>query len=332
MASSVVATVDLDRTGRQVGHLVVPWSRDESGWGNLLTPIAVINGGPGPTALLTGGNHGDEFEGPVALRRLVTSLRPEQVRGRVIVVPGLNQAALAVGRRHSPIDGANLNRSFPGDPTGTVSRRLAHYVTTELVERADLVLDLHSGGTSMVFVPFVATHDLPDREQLARTLPYLRSFGTPFAAVIKEPDPRGMLDNVVEERGKVFVTTEIGGGRTLTARTVDLAHRGVLNTLRQAGLLEGEPEHTGDPRFVRMVDDGTVLAPAAGLFEPHVDPGDEAAEGEAVATIHPLDDLAAPPRLLTAPLTGVVVMRHAPGLVAAGDPVASLALDAPAPW
>jgi predicted deacylase len=69
--SAVPCTIDLDGVGRSVGHFAVPWSRDESGWGNLMTPIAVIANGDGPTILLTGGNHGDEFEGPVALRRLI---------------------------------------------------------------------------------------------------------------------------------------------------------------------------------------------------------------------------------------------------------------------
>lgn len=114
--SSVSCTIDLDGFGKSTGHVVAPWSRDESGWGNLLTPIAVIANGEGPTVLLTGGNHGDEFEGPVALRRLVHALDADDVAGRIIVVPGLNHAALRVGKRLSPIDGVNMRS--PALPTG----------------------------------------------------------------------------------------------------------------------------------------------------------------------------------------------------------------------
>jgi hypothetical protein len=77
---------------------------------------------------------------------------------------------------------------------------------------------------------------------------------------MREPDPIGMLDTVVEELGKVFLTTEIGGGRTVSPRTVDIAHRGVVNTLRKAGVLAGEPDVPAPPRLVRMTDDGTTMA------------------------------------------------------------------------
>lgn len=330
--TTVTSTIDLDATGRHVGHLIAPWSRDESGWGNLLTPVAVIANGEGPTVLLTGGNHGDEFEGPVALRRLVASLDVDDVQGRVIVVPGLNQAALRAGRRHSPIDGANMNRSFPGDPRGSMTERLADYVCRELVARADIVLDIHSGGSSMVFEPFVATHDLDDPGQMASTLEYLRVFGTPYATIIREPDPAGMLDNVVEESGKTFLTTEIGGGRSVSARTVELAYRGVLNTLRHAEVLAGECEMVRPPHLLRMVDEGTPLAPHAGLFEPHADPGAEIDAGAPLVSIHHLDDLSQAPTLVPAPIDGLVIMRHSPGLVAAGDPIASIAVPLDPPW
>ncbi|MDY7100097.1 MAG: succinylglutamate desuccinylase/aspartoacylase family protein [Actinomycetota bacterium] len=325
--SGITCTIDLDAPGTSVGHLVAPWSRDESGWGNLLTPIAVIARGDGPTVLLTAGNHGDEFEGPVALRRLVAELDASDVSGRVIVVPALNQAALKVGRRHSPIDNANMNRSFPGNPTGSITERLAHFVCVELVRRADIVVDLHSGGTSMTFEPFVATHDLTDRHRFEETYDYLTSFGAPLAVIMREPDPIGMLDTVVEELGKVFLTTEIGGGRTVSSRTVEIAHRGVVNTLRHAGVLDGEPDVPAPPRLVRMTDDGTCMAPVAGLFEPLVDGGEEVTAGTVVGRIHDLDDLARPPHELRAEISGLVIMRHAPGLIAAGDPAASVAVD-----
>jgi N-alpha-acetyl-L-2,4-diaminobutyrate deacetylase len=325
-------TIDLDAPGRATGHVSLPWSRDESGWGNLLTPIAVLANGDGPTVLVTGGNHGDEFEGPVALRSVLHELDPADLQGRLIAVPGLNHAALTVGRRLSPIDGGNLNRSFPGDPLGTTTERVADFVTRELVAVADVVLDIHSGGQSMVFEPMVMTHDLPDPAQEAATASYMKVFGASLAVFAEEPDPAGMLDTTVEALGKVFLTTEIWGGRAVSARTIGIAHRGILNTLRHAGVLAGDPEYDALPDRLRMVADGTVTTPTGGLFRPLVDPGEHVQTGDPVAHIHPLDDLATPPMVLRALVDGLVIMRHNPGLIRSGDPAVCVAVHDPTPW
>ena len=124
--SPISATVDFDAQGVQHGFLKLPISNDESAWGAVMIPVTVIANGEGPTALLTGGNHGDEYEGITALQKLSTSLKAEDVKGRVIIVPMMNTPAAQVGRRTSPMDGGNLNRSFPGDPDGSVTPLDSH--------------------------------------------------------------------------------------------------------------------------------------------------------------------------------------------------------------
>src|SRR5881227_2660294 len=119
--SPIAPTVDFDRDGVQHGFLRLPYSRDDSAWGSVMIPIAVIRNGTGPTALLTGANHGDEYEGPIALTDLARSLPQAEVDGRVIIAPFMNYPAFRAARRVSPIDGGNLNRLFPGRPDGTVS-------------------------------------------------------------------------------------------------------------------------------------------------------------------------------------------------------------------
>ncbi|TGV17774.1 succinylglutamate desuccinylase/aspartoacylase family protein, partial [Mesorhizobium sp. M4B.F.Ca.ET.143.01.1.1] len=128
-------------------------------------PICVIRNGKGPAALLTGGNHGDEYEGPLALYELARTLDPSQVSGTVIIVPAMNYPAFRAGTRTSPIDKGNMNRSFPGRPDGTVTEKIADYFQRELLPRADIVFDFHSGGKTLDFVPFCAAHTLPDKEQ-----------------------------------------------------------------------------------------------------------------------------------------------------------------------
>src|SRR6516225_11124102 len=157
-ASPISPSVDFERDGVQHGHLRLPYSRDDSAWGSVMIPICVIKRGHGPSVLLTGANHGDEYEGPVALFDLARTLRAEEVSGRVIIVPAMNYPAFLAGTRTSPIDKGNLNRSFPGSPDGTITQKIADYVTRHLLPLADLVLDFHSGGRTLDFLPYAATH------------------------------------------------------------------------------------------------------------------------------------------------------------------------------
>src|SRR5438309_2152456 len=119
--SPISASVDFARDGVQHGHLKLAHSRDDSAWGSVMIPIAVVKRGEGPTALLTGGNHGDEYEGPISLFDLARTLRPDEVTGRVVILPAMNYPAFRAGTRTSPIDKGNMNRAFPGRPDGTAT-------------------------------------------------------------------------------------------------------------------------------------------------------------------------------------------------------------------
>ena len=151
--SRIAAEVDFERNGRQYGFLRLFHSVHSSAYGFIPIPIVVLKNGEGPTALFVSGNHGDEYEGQVALCNLAKSLDPAQMQGRVILLPAANFPAALAGRRTSPIDQGNLNRLFPGDPDGTVTQQIAFYIEHALVPLADLVCDLHSGGSSLMYVP-----------------------------------------------------------------------------------------------------------------------------------------------------------------------------------
>src|SRR5690606_9267650 len=101
-------------------------------------PIVCIRNGRELTALLVAGNHGDEYEGQVALRRLINSTDPKAVTGRLLIVPSLNFPAVEAGIHVSPLDSGNLNREFPGKAEGTPTQMIAHYVCSELLPRADI--------------------------------------------------------------------------------------------------------------------------------------------------------------------------------------------------
>ncbi|MER2508656.1 N(2)-acetyl-L-2,4-diaminobutanoate deacetylase DoeB [Amaricoccus sp.] len=329
--SPVVPTIDLDGTGARHGHLRLPHSRDDSAWGSVMIPITVIRNGEGPVALLTGGNHGDEYEGPLALFDLARSLDPASVRGAVVIVPALNFPAFRAGTRTSPIDRGNLNRAFPGRPDGTVTEKIADFVQRELLPRADFVLDFHSGGRTLDFLPFAAAHALPDKAREAAGFAAVAAFGAPWSMRMLEIDAVGMLDTAAEEMGKVFVTTELGGGGAARAETVAIARRGARDLLRHAGILAGEVE-SRPTRWLDMPSgDCFAFAPRAGLCEPMVDLGAVVAKGEVVARIHDYERTGEAPTEIAAGLDGLLTARHFPGLIQMGDCAAVVAVPVEAP-
>jgi N-alpha-acetyl-L-2,4-diaminobutyrate deacetylase len=326
-ASRVTATVDYDADGKQFGVLNVPYSHNESAWGAIRIPVVVIRNGRGPTLLLVGGNHGDEYEGPIALMKLARALEPAAIRGRVILLPALNLPAVLAATRVSPIDQVNMNRAFPGAARGTPTRMMADYVDRTILPLADAVLDLHTGGKTLCFVPFVGMHVLPDAALMARTRDALLAFGAPISLIIEELDTAGMLDTAVEEKGKIFLFTELGGGSGANAATVQIADRGVRNLLHHFGLIDGEAE-PGETRLMHSPDASWFLASDdRGILEPLVDLGAEVAAGQPIVQIHDPEKPAKPAVVYRAAHSGLFIGRHAPGLVRLGDCLAVLATD-----
>src|SRR5918999_6492278 len=99
--STIFTDVDFDRAGKQVGFLNLPHSPNLDAWGVVPIPVCVIKNGKGPTVILEGGNHGDEYEGPITICELIRELDPGRVQGRLILMPANNVHAVMAGRRTS---------------------------------------------------------------------------------------------------------------------------------------------------------------------------------------------------------------------------------------
>ncbi|MBR7957025.1 N(2)-acetyl-L-2,4-diaminobutanoate deacetylase DoeB [Burkholderia cenocepacia] len=329
-ASPITPTVDFDADGEQHGFLKLPYSRDDSAWGAIMIPVTVVKRGDGPTVLLTGGNHGDEYEGPVALSKLAGSLKAADVTGRVIVVPFMNYPAFRAGCRTSPIDAGNLNRSFPGRPDGTVTEKIADYFQRHLLPLATHVLDIHAGGRTLDFVPFAAIHVLENRDQEARCERAMRAFGAPYSMRMLELDSVGLYDSAAEEAGKVFVSTELGGGGTSTAASVAIAERGVYGFLAHAGVIAKDVIDGNVPRSTTTLldmPDGSCFTTSEhrGLLEMCRDLGSEVEAGDVLARVHDIDRTGVTPIEYVARRRGLLAARHFPGIVQPGDTIAVVA-------
>lgn len=325
--SSITLTIDINAEGISHGYMRLPYSRDDSAWGSVMIPVTVAKNGDGPTALLSGGNHGDEYEGPLALTHLAATLDPGDLTGRVIIVPFMNLPAFAAGTRTSPIDCGNMNRAFPGRPDGTVTEKIADYFQRYLLPLADIVLDFHSGGKSLDFLPFAASHVLDDKEQQARCAAARDAFNAPFSMLMREIDSNGMYDSAAESLGKTFVTTELGGAGTTSPETVAIARKGLRNLLIHAGILQGEMI-TAPTRHLHQRNDGCFhFSPTGGLVEFTANLGSRVAKGDVLARIWDSSRTGVPPLDVHANLDGLLAVRHVPGLIQLGDCLAVLAQE-----
>ncbi len=328
--SPITPTIDFSQEGVQHGFLRLPYSRDDSAWGAIMIPLTVVRRGAGPTVLLTGGNHGDEYEGPVSLTKLARNLKASSVHGTVIIIPYMNYPAFVAGRRTSPIDHGNLNRLFPGRPDGTVTEKIADYVYRYLLPMADYVLDIHSGGKTLDFVPFAAIHLLDNKTQQAACEAAMIAFGAPYAMKILELDSVGMLDTAAENMGKVFVSTELGGGGSTTPSSIAITDAGVRRFLIHAGVLRGKVQPVKPPIMLDMPDGSCyTLCHHDGLLEMTKGLGDYVNMGETIANVYDISRTGGAAKVYKAGRDGILAARHYPGLIKSGDTIAVVASVVP---
>lgn len=323
----VICTIAYDRPGRQAGRLQIPRSLNDSGWSQLYVPVVCIANGRGPTVLVTGGVHGDEPEGQIAALNLARETRVEDVRGRLLIMPCLSPEASLAYTRLWP-DGANLNRSFPGSPDGPPDALLADYLTRVVFPMCDAVCDIHSGGRSMLCLPWSEVHLVDDGNQRAAMIEAMLAWNTDYHFAYIDIAGGGLLVGEAERQGKIAVGTELGGGGHVTAGTHRLAARGLRNFLRHTGVLAGALETRASlglppPTFLKALDVGDyVLAPESGLFEAVADLGAPVAAGQVLGRLHFIERPDRPPVEITAAGAGTLCTVRSIAPTRQGDCVA----------
>ncbi|MDO8358753.1 MAG: succinylglutamate desuccinylase/aspartoacylase family protein [Devosia sp.] len=325
--SRIVCDLDFDRNGRQAGYCRAPLSRNTAGWGTVEIPIIVVKNGKGPTVLLTGGVHGDEYEGPIAISRLAQSLDPAKVQGRVIMMPAVNMPAVLSDTRLSPVDNWDINRCFPGNPKGTFSQMLAHFLDSVILPMADISVDMHTAGHSADSAPSTNMHYLPDPAMREKTMAAAAAFGAPYNVVFGGVDEGSTFTSCVERRGIISLGTELGGWGRVSIEGVRVGRRGIDNVLKHMGVIEGDPDTSQRDGSAatshKMVRDPSayVFAPKAGLFEPTHDVGEEVVENEVAGYLHFVEDVDVPPIVLHYKKGGVLWFGAGPGRVTRGDSI-----------
>ena len=312
----------------------VPFTMDGT-WGRVRLPLYLACApSSGPTIVAIGGTHGDEYEGPVGLKNLIAGLDASAlVQGRLIVIPVLNVPAFQADMRQSPLDGVNMNRAFPGDPNGTVTSRIAHFITTQVLSRADVVIDIHSGGAPMEIVRTMSFHQVHDPDAYARFRETALLFGTPFVMIYTSDMGTGLLTEEAEKMGKITIGSELGFGASTDLDGVRWAHHGTLNVMRHHGLLDEPvvdltPDGLDRQRVISATDiDRWITAPASGISEPLQPVGAFVTAGTPVTRIHDFDRWDEPALEIVADLDGYVLARKFRAVTKQGEVVMVIAQE-----
>jgi predicted deacylase len=297
--------------------------------GMLSIPYVNVIGeaGEGPHLTVIAGVHGAEYASIAAARALLAELRPAGLSGTVTVAPVINLPAFWARTPFVvPLDGKNLNRSFPGDADGSAAERIAAAVTERLIQGSDYVIDLHAGDLPEALEPFVF-YDASPVEGRARDLALAYGLGH---LVRQSSDGRtvaGSTSAAAADLGIPSFTAESGECGLLAADAVDRHLRGLRNVLRQLRLLPGDAVAFDPP----VEHDGWIWMRTAdaGWWEPAVATGTLVAEGDLLGTVSPV--LGGTPTRITAPAAGVPLFITSSPAVSADGLLLGLARPAQRP-
>ena len=315
---------DFDAQGKNFG--VARLANADARLGNRI-PIVTIANGSGPTVLLCAGNHGEEDEGQLILRRLIHELEPSDVQGRIIFMPALNYPAVRACTRTSPLDNGNLNRSFPGDGTTGPTAAIARFVVDVLLPLADAGMDLHSAAYDDKYVDTTFLCTCEDAALYRKSLELADAFQAPYMYVVDNIGNTRNFDSAAHAQNVVFVSAELGGGG-MDLETIRIGYRGVRNVLAHLELIAAS-EDASAPESTVYLNAGSrssgVEAPFEGLFEARFDVGDEVAEGQTAGILHSLDEVDRPPKELLFSEPGIVFVKSVSARVFHGSGICKTA-------
>jgi predicted deacylase len=325
-----VGSVQASPGTRASGYLEIPAAADSA----TRIPITVIHGSePGPVLALVAGTHGSEVAPILALQRVRRDVHPTQLRGTLILVHVANLPSyLKRTVYYNPWDGKNLNRVYPGKPDGTVTERIAYAITTEVIERADYLVDMHSGDGNENLRAYNYWNHLgldPRADSIGREM--AQAWGN-YGIVVdterpKDPAASVYTQNTAHLRGKPSITTENGFLGMPDHEMVQANYDGAFRLMRYLGMLDG-PVVLND-RPVWFVRTQVMTSPATGVWHPRVDVGQYVVEGTVLGVV--TDYFGDPIAEVRAPFAGVAMYIVDTPAMSEGEPVSMVAVPA-ADW
>ncbi|WP_425461028.1 succinylglutamate desuccinylase/aspartoacylase family protein [Leekyejoonella antrihumi] len=260
---------------------------------------------------------------------MIRTIQPEHLTGRLVILPALNLPAVRAATRVSPVDGRNLNRTYPGALRGDATQQIAYAVTERLLPSADYALDLHSGGSASFYLPSAYVYQGPNPDMFRRKKAAAELLGLPWSIQVVPRQGPSTFSAAADNAGVCMIATELAGGGMLTSALIDRLSQGLSRLLVGWGVLKAEfgPPDLGGTQWIRFDEDSTIYTPVRGLFEPECRLGDHLSSGERVGWIYPFEELNEPARPVAAPRDGIVTILRRPPLVDLGDALFTLASE-----
>jgi predicted deacylase len=251
-------------------------------------PLLVANGThPGPTLLLTAAMHGTELTGIEVIRRLMReTIKPQKLRGAVIAAPILNPFGFRNASMLTPQDGYNLNRVFPGDPETLLSHRLAHLIFTQLVAKADYLIDFHANPPPAM--QFALIKETQNKEVWQKCREMAAAFGITTVDMVLsfERHRSGTISECAAGEGKPNLTLELLYWRKIDEVSVKTGLRGTCNVMKYLKMIDGEIEKQEGIKMIEgQMTRTEVTANKGGLLHYLKDIGEPIAKGEVIAII-----------------------------------------------
>lgn len=280
----------------------------------LSIPVEIIHGkNPGPVLMVNAAIHGDELNGVEIVRQLIEKIDTNKLKGTLIAVPIVNVFGFIHKSRYLP-DRRDLNRCFPGSEKGSLASRIAHTFFTDVAQKADYIIDLHTGAIHRTNLPQIRACLENDE-----TLRMAKAFGTPV--IIDAALRDGSLRAEAEKNGIPVLTYEAGEALRFEPIAIDAGILGIVRVMQELGMLRMSRKKT--PESVIAKSTNWVRAENDGILRTMVTLGDRVTKNQVLAYISsPLGHVEI---TMKAPKDGIVIGQQTLPLVNEGDAVFHLA-------
>jgi len=263
--------------------------KDEQGNESYL-PISILKGTTnGPVFTIVAGVHGVEYPPIIAMQELLGKIDEKELKGTLIIIPIANVSSFFTRTPYeNPQDGVNLNRTFPGDVSGTLTQQIAHFITESIIPATDIFLDIHGGDAPEDLLPFVCYYrndKKPDQTALAARLSETSGFEyvVSYAYTITDEEPAKYAFKQAVQSGKTGLSIECGKLGNVQPEAVNLIKIGVRNMLNEMGMYPYTFEHKST--ITHLNDQTYIKASRQGIFYSTYEAGDELQVGDKIGYI-----------------------------------------------
>ena len=287
-------------------------------------PISIIRGKKeGPVFTIVAGVHGYEYPPIVAVQELLQEINPKELTGTLVVIPIASTNSFYTRTPFKNLnDGVNLNNAFPGNASGTVTQKIAHSITTQIIPVSDVFLDIHGGDASEDLLPFICYYNneqKPAQTKLAKELSEVSGFENivSYPYSLKDDAPAKYAFKQAVQDGKTGLSIEAGKLGNVQKEAVDFIKAGVYNMLHKMGMYDNATETNVTHRHLNSQD--YIRSPEQGIFYSDYKAGDKVEERTIVGTIK--DEFGKVLVEIKAPKSGIILYKIGTPPVSDGETI-----------